>query len=226
MTNSGKLVYSRYCQVEDRIVVEFKVVQFPGREQELARNVVAESFDLIIRVSTTDSRMSQDQVRQFMQQSKRPCCDGVSVIYDHEGGHGVRDGKSPEASDVEGCMVTAQIALQKYEYACLFRFLAQQGESSLCIALFAILRATYAQQCLQRFKYLFFTILYTATTDEREHIILLFILQDGPDHALTHPHVTQQRIKPGLSFGGRITWQRPEVGAAFYTLRRNRQIEC
>ena len=99
---------------------KIKAVNLGGQQQELARNIVAESLDRRVRGSTADAGLTEQQVHQLVQQRERPRGLGIAIVDDDQRGDLVRYDESTIYLDIDGGVVAAQVPLEQHEDACCF----------------------------------------------------------------------------------------------------------
>lgn len=99
--------------------------------KKLARDVVAVSFNRIVERATTDARLAEPDVGQFMKHGERPSGLRILAVDHDEWRHGVGQGKAKKHVGAHIGMVAFQIADHEHKGASCLILLPQEMERGL-----------------------------------------------------------------------------------------------
>lgn len=163
-------------------------------------------------------------MRQFVEQSKSPCCFTVLIVDDNERSDRVRQGNPAKKLYVKGAMVTPKVPNQQHEDTDLFGEVPQIGEGIIS-GTAPELSEVETESALNFLCECLGAAIDIEATNERQLFCLIFNFEKRADHLLPCPDFAQQSINQGLVAPSVVCWQGAEIFATLSPLRRRGQIE-
>ena len=90
---------------------------FVDWQQELTGYVIAKSLDFVVRLLPTDPGLAENKVDHLVQQGEGPCGPIIPIVDHKERSDIIRDGEPSENLQLNGSVMTAQVAFEQHDPA-------------------------------------------------------------------------------------------------------------